>query len=314
MTTRTTYTVACLSGHGIAAEVMAEASRALARVSHLHGFAVRETHPPFGSEARTRSGHALPPATRSATLGAQAVLVAAAFDPALADVESELDLRARMDRVAFGEHGSVTVVSPLWSGALEWTFARAFDIARSSRARVASVGGDETWASAFAREAAAHDGVGAESLSVKAAVRDLAFDPKRFDVVVTPEPYAEALLGFVAHGSTPRVAASGRLAASGPSVFAPAHGAAEDIAGQGVANPASMLLATGLMLGEGLGERRAAETLTNAVLAASANGVRTPDLVRVGLGATTREFADVVISYLPHALTTTEFYREAIAG
>jgi 3-isopropylmalate dehydrogenase len=313
MTSRTTYTVACLSGHGIAAEVMAEASRGLARVSRLHGFNVRETHPPFGSEARTQSGHALPAATRSATLGAEAVLVAAAFDPALADVESELDLRARMDRVAFGEHRAVAVLSPLSSGALEWTLARAFDVARSSRARVASVGGDAAWESAFAAEALRHDGVGAKSLSVKAAVHDLAFEPERFDVVVTPAAYAEALLGFVAHGSAPRVAASSRLAGSGPSVFAPAHGAAEEIAGQGVANPASMLLAAALMLGEGLGERRAAETLTNAVLEASANGVRTPDLVRVGVGATTREFADAVISYLPHAMTTAEFYREAIA-
>jgi isocitrate/isopropylmalate dehydrogenase len=313
MTTRTTYTVACLSGHGIAAEVMAEASRALARVSGLHGFNVHEAHPPFGSEARTQSGHALPAATRSATLGAQAVLVAAPFDPALADVESELDLRARLDRVAFGQHGSVTLLSPLSTSALEWTLARSFDVARASRARVASVGGDEAWQSAFTHEAARHDGVAAASMSVKAAVHDLAFEPERFDVVVTPEPYAEALLGFVAHGSSPRVTASGRLAGSGPSVFAPAHGAAEDIAGQGVANPASMLLAAALMLGEGLGERRAAETLTNAVLQASANGVRTPDLVRVGVGATTREFADVVISQLPHAMTTPEFYREAIA-
>jgi isocitrate/isopropylmalate dehydrogenase len=313
MTTRTTYTVACLSGHGIAAEVMAEASRALARVSHLHGFNVRETHPPFGSEARTQSGHALPAATRSATLGAEAVLVAAAFDPALADVESELDLRARADRVAFGDHRLVTLVSPLATNAVEWTLARAFDVARSSRARVASVGGDAGWEAAFARESARHDGVAAETLSVKEAVHDLAFDPERFDVVVTPEPYAEALLGFVAHSGTPRVAATSRLAGSGPSVFFPAHGAAEDIAGQGVANPASMLLAAALMLAEGLGERRAAETLTNAVVEASANGVRTPDLVRVGVGATTREFADAVISYLPHAMTTPEFYREAIA-
>ncbi len=313
MTERTTYTVACLSGHGIAPEVMAEASRALARVSQLHGFSIRETHPPFGSEARTQSGHALPAATRSATLDAQAVLVAAASDPALADVESELDLRARMDRVAFGGHGSVTVVSPLSDGAREWALARAFDVARSSRARVASVGGDDGWGSAFMRETARHDGVHTEQLSVKEAVHDLAFEEERFDVVVTPAAYAEALLGFVAHGGAPRVTASSRLAGSGPSVFAPAHGAAEDIAGQGVANPASMLLAAALMLGEGLGERRAAETLTNAVLEASANGVRTPDLVRVGVGATTREFADVVIAHLPHAMTTAEFYREAIA-
>jgi len=313
MTERTTYTIACLSGHGIAPEVMAEASRALARVSALHGFRIRETHPPFGSEARTQSGHALPASTRSATLGAQAVLVAVAANPALADVESELDLRARLDRVAFGEHGSITLLSPLADTTLEWTLARGFDVARSSRARVASVGGDVAWSSAFAREAARHDGVDVEELTVKAAIHDLTFEADRFDVVVTPEAYAEALLGFLAHGSAPRVAASSRLAATGPSVFAPVHGAAEDIAGQGVANPASMLLAAALMLGEGLGERRAAETLTNAVLGASANGVRTPDLVRVGVGATTREFADVVISHLPHAMTTSEFYREAIA-
>ena len=313
MTSRTTYTVACLSGHGIAAEVMAEASRALVRVSSLHGFNVYETHPPFGSEARTQWGHGLPPATRNATLGADAVLVAAAFDPALADVESELDLRARLERVVFGDRGAVTLVSPLSESAREWTVARAFDVARSSRARVTSVGGDDAWDAAFAGEAARHDGVATESLSVKEAVHDLAFEPERFDVVVTPEQYAEALLGFVAHGGTPRVAASSRLAGSGPSVFAPAHGAAEDIAGQGVANPASMLLAAALMLGEGLRERRAAETLTNAVLEASTNGVRTPDLVQVGVGATTREFADAVIAYLPHAMTTAEFYREAIA-
>jgi 3-isopropylmalate dehydrogenase len=314
MTERTTYTVACLSGHGIASEVMAEASRALQRVSRLHGFGVRETHPPFGSAARTQSGHALPASTRSATLDAQAVLVAAAFDPALADVESELDLRVRMDRVVFGDHGSITVVSPLIESALEWTLARAFDVARASRARVASVGGDdESWAPAFAREAARHDGVQVEALTVKEAVHDLAFDEDRFDVVVTPAHYAEALLGFVAHGDAPRITASGRIAGSGPSVFSPAHGAAEEIAGQGVANPASMLLASALMLGEGLGERRAAETLTNAVLAASGNGVRTPDLVHVGVGATTREYADAVISYLPQAMTTAEFYREAIA-
>ncbi len=307
------YSVVCLSGHGIAAEVMAEASRALASVSRLHGFRIRETHPPFGGEALTQSGHALPAATRSATIGAQAVLVAAASDPALAGVESELDLRARLDRVVFDGRRAITVLSPLTDTALEWTLARAFDIARSSRACVASVGGDATWASAFAREAARHDGVQTEELSVKAAVRDLAFEPDRFDIVVTPPPYAEALLGFVAHGRNPRVTASSRLAGSGPSVFAPAHGAAEDIAGQGVANPESMLLAAALMLGEGLGERSAAETLTGAVLEACAHGVRTPDLVTVGMGATTREFADVVLSQLPLAMTNAEFYREAVA-
>lgn len=313
MSRRTTYTVACLSGHGIGPEVMMEASRALARVSRLHGFRVEGTHAPFGGEAITQSGHALPPATRRATLAAQAILVAAAEEPARAGVESELDLHARIDRVVFVPRGGITVLSPLGEQALEWTLERAFDIACSSRARVTSVGGDAAWAWVFGAEAAKHDGVLVEELSVGTAVQGLAFEPDRFDVVVTPAPFAEPLVGVAAHGRRPRVVASGRLARTGPGVFAPAHGAVEEIAGQGVANPASMLLATALMLGEGLGERGAAETLAGAVLEACCNGGCTPDMVTTGMGATTREFGDVVLAELPHSLTNAEFYREAFA-
>jgi isocitrate/isopropylmalate dehydrogenase len=74
-----------------------------------------------------------------------------------------------------------------------------------------------------------------------------------------------------------------------------------------------MLVAAALMLGEGLGERRAAETLAGAVFEACRNRVRTPDMVGAGVGATTREFGDVVLAELPHAMTTAEFYREAVA-
>ena len=69
-------------------------------------------------------------------------------------------------------------------------------------------------------------------------MQGLAFEPDRFDVVVAPAPFAEPLFGVAAHARHPRVAASGRLARVGPGVFAPAHGSAEEIAGQGVANPA----------------------------------------------------------------------------
>lgn len=313
MTSRTRYLVACLSGHGVGPEVMAQASRALARVSHIHGFRVDEIHPPFGAEAFTQSGHALPTETRRATLAAQAILVAAGNEPALAGVESGLDLEARLDRVGFGARRTLTVLSPLGETEPEWTLARAFELALSSRAYVTSVGGDDAWNAAVEREASRHPGVLVERFPMKTAVSALAFDPGRFDVVVTPAPFAEPLVGLVAHAASPRVAASGRLARRGPGVFVPVHGAAEDIAGQGVANPASLLLAAALMLGEGLGERRAAETLTGAVLEACSNGTRTPDMVSTGLGATTREFADVVLSELPSSMTNAEFYREAVA-
>lgn len=313
MTKRTTYAVACLSGHGIGPEVMMEASRALAQVSRLHGFRIEETHPPFGAEAMTQFGHALPGATRRATLSAQAILVADAEEPALAGVESELDLHTQIDRVVFAPRGEITVLSPLDDAAGEWTVERAFDLARSSRGRVCLVGRDDRLNDVFRDVAATQDGVFADELSVRGAVQGLAFDPERFDVVVTAAAVAEALVGLVAHGRSPRVVASGRLARTGPGVFAPAHGAAEEIAGQGVANPASMLLATALMLGEGLGERSAAETLTGAVLEACCNGTRTPDMAGTGVGATTRQFADVVLSQLPFAVTNAEFYREAVA-
>jgi 3-isopropylmalate dehydrogenase len=313
MSGRPTYTVACLSGHGIGPEVMAEASRALGRVSQLHGFRIEELHPPFAGEAVTQSGHALPAATRTATLAADAILVAAAHEPAVAGVESELDLHARSDRIAFGARGVVTVLSPLGDDALAWTLGRAFELACSSRARVVSVGGDAQWARRFRMEAAVRDGVHAEELSVGSAAHDLAFQPERFDVVVAPEPVAEALVALTAHRHSPRVVASGRLARRGPGVFSPAHGRAAEIAGQGVANPASMLLATSLMLGEGLGERRAAETLAGAVVEACSNGARTPDLISTGLGATTREFGESVLAELPFTLTNAEFYREALA-
>lgn len=313
MTSRRTYTIACLSGHGIGPEVMAQASRALERVSRLHGFRVAEVHPPFGAEARTQSGHALPADTRTATLGAQAILAGSENDPALVGVESELDLRARVDRVAFGLRDTFTVLSPVDDAASEWTVRRAFDVARSSRARVTSIGGDARWRAVVEAEALRHPGLTVEFEQLKTATSRLAFDPQGFDVLVTPAPYAEPLVSLAAHGARPRVVASGRLAANGPSVFVPAHGAAEEIAGQGVANPAPMLLAAALLLGEGLGERRAAETLTGAVLHACSNGRRTPDLVSTGVGATTREFADVVLEELPGAVTNAEFYREAVA-
>ena len=64
MTGRRTYVVACLAGHGIGPEITAAASRALAGLAREHGFAIEELHPPFDSEALTRSGHPLPAATR----------------------------------------------------------------------------------------------------------------------------------------------------------------------------------------------------------------------------------------------------------
>lgn len=135
MTRKKRYTVACLAGDGIGPEVTAEASRALAAVSRLHGFRIEELHVPFGGDAVRRSGHPLPPATRAACVQADAVLVASTREPALEGVKAELDLTWRVTRVC-ARGSDLSVVSPLADGAAPVALDRAFSLAWSRRARL----------------------------------------------------------------------------------------------------------------------------------------------------------------------------------
>ncbi|HSK14762.1 MAG TPA: isocitrate/isopropylmalate family dehydrogenase [Gaiellaceae bacterium] len=301
------YTVALLSGDGIGPELTAEASRVLAEVSRMHGFAVDELHLPFGGDAVRRFGHPLPPATRAACLDADAVLVASTREPALEDVKAELDLGWRLTRVS-ARGSQLAVVGPLRPDAAELALERAFGLALGRRASLTSVGESPAWRAALARVAERHEGVRVERARFEDAVVGLLHDPARFDVVVCEQPFGEALSGTAAsaHGGT-RLVASGRLGPGGKGVFGPTHGSAPQLAGQGVANPSAMLLAAALLLGEGLGERSAARTLEHAVLDALDTGLGTPDLVSSGTGATTREFADALLASLPSARRDTEF-------
>ena len=78
-------------------------------------------------------------------------------------------------------------------------------------------------------------------------------------------------------------------------------------AGQGVADPSPMLLATALMLSEGLGRPVAGRALEES-LAAALRGPRRPvELAAPGVAATTREFVDAVLGLLPSARRDTEF-------
>jgi 3-isopropylmalate dehydrogenase len=307
VTRKKRYTVACLSGDGIGPELTAEASRALAEVSRMHGFAIEEVHAPFGGDAVRRFGHPLPPATRAACLEADAVLVASTREPALEGVKAELDLSWRITRVC-ARGSELAVVSPLIDEATELAVDRGFRLAFSRRARLTSVGGGGRWHAALAGSSERWEGVLVEHARFEAAVLGLLGDPSGFDVLVSEQPFAEALASTAAyaHEGT-RMVASGRIGADGKGVFGPTHGSAPQLAGQGVANPSAMLLAAALMLGEGLGERSAARTLERAVVETPHAGVRTPDMVSSGAGATTREFMDALLASLPAARLDTEF-------
>jgi 3-isopropylmalate dehydrogenase len=297
---RTSYTVACLARHGIGPEVMGEASRAVDAASRLHGFFVDEHHVPFGADALMRFGHPFPLSSRRAVLAADSVLVASEGGEALETLEEELDLRASIVRVRFDERAELSLVAPLRDDAWAWTLERAFSLACDSQGRIALVGVDARWAGEAAALEERYAGLEVERLRTRDAVRALVFTPHRFDVVVCSPELAATAAELAAAVSARRTAAWGRLAPSGPGVFGASHGPADEIAGQGVADPSSMLLAAALMLGEGLGERSAARTLSAAVSRAS------------GSTASTRARGDVVLAQLPLALANVEFYREAV--
>ncbi|HEY8406898.1 MAG TPA: isocitrate/isopropylmalate family dehydrogenase [Gaiellaceae bacterium] len=290
-----TATVACLTGAGTAPELMAEAVFALDRVARMHNLDVRETHATFGGVALARAGQLVPPATRAALLGADAVLVAGADEPALDEVMAELDLRAQATRVRAGQRDDVVVVSPRFDDAAEWTIERAFAIAERRTMRLAAVG-DGDWTELVESLAVLHTDVALEHVAPKLAIPLAAFQPSRFDVLVVAPAWAEAIGEIVAGSAAARVAAHGLLAGHGPSLFVPSPDGGHSLAGTGVVNPSSMLLAAALMLDFGLDEPAAAATLAGAVSAALVDGPQTPDLLRRGVGATSREFTHSVVA------------------
>lgn len=288
-----TKRVACLAGDGVGPELMAAATRALDRVAALHSLQLDDVHLPFAGEAVTRSGHPLPADTRSAYRAADAILVASPDEPALDGVKADLELAWRVARV-----GDVIVAGPLGPWANETAIAAAFSSAASRRGRVLSVGDDPQWREALARERSRWNGLEVEEMSLGGALVRFRDDPASLDVVVTEAHLVEGLIDAAAHfdGSTGSVAQA-FLPEHGPGVFYPGVTDPDDVAGFGVVDPKGMLLATSLMLAEGLKRRSASRTLERAVAAAPA-------------ASDTRSFTDAVIELMPTARTDVEHFDE----
>lgn len=119
----------------------------------------------------------------------------------------------------------------------------------------------------------------------------LVLNPWQFDVIVTTNLFGD-ILSDLASGLVGGLGlAPGANIGTDAAIFEAVHGSAPDIAGKGVANPAALMLAAGLML-DHMGELEAARRLRRAIEAAIAQDhVRTKDL---GGGASTAEFARAV--------------------
>lgn len=125
--------------------------------------------------------------------------------------------------------------------------------------------------------AADYPDVQTNEMLVDAMALRLVRDPEDFDVIVTTNLFgdilsdeASALMGGLG------VAPSANLG-EGVAVFEPVHGAAPDIAGQGLANPIGAILSAAMLLDHS-GQPAAAQRVRQAVFETLRAGVRTRDL------------------------------------
>ncbi|MDO5749660.1 MAG: 3-isopropylmalate dehydrogenase [Rothia sp. (in: high G+C Gram-positive bacteria)] len=120
-------------------------------------------------------------------------------------------------------------------------------------------------------------------------------NPARFDVIVTENLFGDILSdeASVLAGTLGVMPSASH--GEGPSLYEPIHGSAPDIAGQGIANPISMILSVAMMLRESFDREDAASLIEGAVQAALESGVRTRDL---GGDASTEQMTAAILAAL----------------
>jgi len=130
-----------------------------------------------------------------------------------------------------------------------------------------------------------------EELYVDAAAMQLIKRPHEFDVMVMPNMFGDILSDEAAQVVGSLGIAPGANVGDRYGIFEPIHGSAPKLAGKGVANPISLILASKMML-EWLNQKQAADLVENAVVAVLSEGkTLTPDL---GGSAKTMEVAKAI--------------------
>src|SRR5690606_6399958 len=140
-----------------------------------------------------------------------------------------------------------------------------------------------------------------EHMLVDAMTMKLIQQPNAYDVIVTENMFGDILtdeasvlggsIGILPSASLGAPDKDGRRAG----LYEPIHGSAPDIAGQGIANPAGMILSAAMMLRLSLGRDEDATKIERAVDAVIQGGTRTKDL---GGDASTTAFGDAVLAAL----------------
>lgn len=185
---------------------------------------------------------------------------------------------------------------------VERIIRKAFEIARSRRKILTSIdkqnilATSKLWRRVAEEVAKDFPDVTLEHQLVDSAAMLMITHPAKFDVIVTENLFGDILSdeSSVLSG-TLGVMPSASHSENGPSLYEPIHGSAPDIAGQGIANPISMILSVAMMLRDSFGRYEDADRIEEAVEATLAVGILTRD---IGGQASTKEMTEAIIARL----------------
>ncbi|CYX85710.1 TPA: 3-isopropylmalate dehydrogenase [Streptococcus suis] len=325
-----TKKIVALAGDGIGPEIMEAGLAVLEAVAGQVGFDYEIEERAFGGAGIDASGHPLPKETLQACRKADAILLAAIgspqyddaavrpvkifdslkdYSPLKVDRLDGVDLvmvRELTGGIYFGEHilgtDQASDSNTYQAEEIERVVRSAFDLAQKRRKKVTSIdkqnvlATSKLWRKVADEVAKDYPDVVLEHQLVDSAAMLLITNPSRFDVLVTENLFGDILSdeASVLTG-TLGVLPSASHAVAGPSLYEPIHGSAPDIAGQGIANPVSMILSVAMMLEESFDLVQAGQTIRQAVEAVFAEGIFTKDL---GGSASTKEMTAAIIAQI----------------
>ena len=185
---------------------------------------------------------------------------------------------------------------------VERIIRKAFEIARNRRKILTSIdkqnvlATSKLWRRVAEEVAKDYPDVTLEHQLVDSAAMLMITNPAKFDVIVTENLFGDILSdeSSVLSG-TLGVMPSASHSENGPSLYEPIHGSAPDIAGQGIANPISLILSVAMMLRDSFGRYEDAKRIEDAVEASLAAGILTRD---IGGQASTKEMTEAIIERL----------------
>jgi len=242
---------------------------------------------------------------------------ASALKPEVAGVIDLLILRELTGDIYFGEKGQRKTAEGLREGYDimsydEGEIARiahvGFKAAQGRRKKLCSVDKANVlqtsvlWREVVTEVSAEYPDVKLSHMYVDNAAMQLVRNPGQFDVILTGNIFGDILSdqASMCVGSI-GLLASASLGTGTKGLYEPIHGSAPDLAGQGIANPAAMILSVAMMLRHSFGMESEALRIEQAVGDVFQQGVLGHDL---GGNATTSEIGDAVITRLASHVPT----------